>query len=96
MLKIVFFFLFKSQNIPSSGMPKFHGGLMPPIPHHDPASIDCSTALLPYFYDFTSPPPPLSLSLVLSLSLSISLPATLFLFSSMFPGSLPPMSIVES
>lgn len=67
----MFLILFKSQNIPSSGMPKFHGGLMPPIPHHDPASIDCSTALLPYFYDFT-PASPLTLSPSLSLSLLLS------------------------
>ena len=61
-------------------MPKFHGGLIPPIPHHDPASIDCSTALLPYFYDFASPPPS-------PVSLFLSPPYSLIAFSSMFPDT---------
>jgi len=28
------------------------------LPYHDPTFIDCSTALLPYFYGFTPPRPP--------------------------------------
>ncbi|KAL0107095.1 hypothetical protein PUN28_015558 [Cardiocondyla obscurior] len=43
---------------------RFHAPRLPflPLPYHDPTSIDCSTALLPYFYGFTPPtlgrPPP--------------------------------------
>lgn len=37
--------------------------LHPRLPYHDPTSIDCSTALLPYFYGFTPLPHPPSVSL---------------------------------
>lgn len=64
------FFFFLNLEVKISlllGYAKISRWLNAPIPHHDPTSIDCSTALLPYFYDFTSSPP--SLSLFLSFSL---------------------------